>query len=123
LSVQDFVRILTEVRGSLISQYTTLFGYSDIDLRFTSAAIQEIALAAVERGGGARALRGFMEELLLDAMYEAPGSGVRHVLVTKDVVKGVEPAFYWSRGEGAACWAAWAAEETVTQRGNEAKHL
>lgn len=56
----DLRRILTEVKGSLISQYQALFGYSGVEIRFTSAALDEICKKAYERGGGARGLRGIM---------------------------------------------------------------
>lgn len=64
LSTQDLRRILTDVRGSLISQYTALFGYSGVEIRFTTVAINQICLRAAERGGGARGLRGIMVTLL-----------------------------------------------------------
>jgi len=112
LSPDDLLRILTEVHGSLVSQYTALFGYSGVEIRFTSAALREICRKAAERGGGARGLRGIMENILLDAMYEVPGSSVRHVLINNSVARGDVPALYWSRGEGAAFWAAWAEEES-----------
>ncbi|KAI0921230.1 hypothetical protein AcW2_006269 [Taiwanofungus camphoratus] len=60
LTPSDLRRVLTEVRGSLISQYTALFGYSGIEIRFTTAALDEICRKAAERGGGARGLRGIM---------------------------------------------------------------
>lgn len=65
LSPSDLLRILTEVRGSLISQYTALFGYSGVEIRFTSAALREICKKAAERGGGARGLRGIMVRKLI----------------------------------------------------------
>jgi len=60
LTIPDLRRILTEVKGSLISQYQALFGYSGVEIRFTSAALDEICKKAHERGGGARGLRGIM---------------------------------------------------------------
>lgn len=111
LSSADLRRVLTDVRGSLISQYTALFGYSGIEIRFTSAALDEICRKAAERGGGARGLRGIMESLLLDPMYEAPGSSVKHVLITRTVACGERSAMYWGKGEAPAFWAAWAEEE------------
>jgi ATP-dependent Clp protease ATP-binding subunit ClpX len=60
LTVPDLRRILTDVRGSLISQYTALFGYSGVEIRFTNNALNEICKKAAERGGGARGLRGIM---------------------------------------------------------------
>ncbi|KAG1780262.1 P-loop containing nucleoside triphosphate hydrolase protein [Suillus placidus] len=116
LSTQDLRRILTDVRGSLISQYTALFGHSGVEIRFTTTSIEQICSRAVERGGGARGLRGIMESLLLDAMYEVPGSNVRYVLITGDTVLGKSPALYWMRGDGPAFWAAWADEEQRAER-------
>jgi ATP-dependent Clp protease ATP-binding subunit ClpX len=60
LSVGDLRRILTDVRGSLASQYTALFGYSGIEIRFTTQALDEICRKASEKGGGARGLRAIM---------------------------------------------------------------
>jgi len=55
---------------------------------------------------------------LLDPMYEVPGSDIRHVLITEDVVKGKTSALYWQRSEGAAVafLKAWAAEEAAHGR-------
>lgn len=71
LSPSDLRRVLTDVRGSLISQYTALFGYSGVEIRFTGAALDEICRKASERGGGARGLRGIMVSLLrFSGMYQ-----------------------------------------------------
>jgi len=77
------------------------------EIRFTSGALDEICNKAAQRGGGARGLRGIMETLLLEPMYEVPGSNIRHVLIDKTVVRGEKPALYWSKGEGATFWTAW----------------
>ncbi|KJA24550.1 hypothetical protein HYPSUDRAFT_135894 [Hypholoma sublateritium FD-334 SS-4] len=111
LTIPDLRRILTEVKGSLVSQYISLFGYSGIEIRFTNAALDEICKKAFERGGGARGLRGIMETLLLEPMYEAPGSTIAHVLIAADTVKGTSPPGYWKRGEGVSFWETWAKEE------------
>ncbi|KAI6117624.1 P-loop containing nucleoside triphosphate hydrolase protein [Pisolithus croceorrhizus] len=112
LTVPDLHRVLTEVRGSLVSQYTALFSYSGVEIKFTSAALERICRKASERGGGARGLRGIMEKLLLEPMYEAP---VRYVLIDEDVVLEKKPAVYWSRSEGTAFRAAWMNEERGKQ--------
>ncbi|KAL0063119.1 ATP-binding protein [Marasmius tenuissimus] len=113
LTIPDLRRILIEVKGSLLSQYQALFGYSGVEIRFTSAAIDEICKKAFDRGGGARGLRGIMEQILLEPMFEVPGSDIRHVLITDKVVRGEAAPGYWRRGDGAAvsCWEAWATEE------------
>ncbi|KAG9317257.1 P-loop containing nucleoside triphosphate hydrolase protein [Chiua virens] len=102
LTIPDLRRILTEVRGSLISQYTALFGYSGVEIRFTGAALDQICRKAAERGGGARGLRGIM--------------AVRYVLIDEEVALGKKQAMYWSRGEGPAFWAAWANEERLSRQ-------
>ncbi|KAI0719507.1 ClpX ATPase regulatory subunit [Cerioporus squamosus] len=113
LSPSDLRKVLTEVKGSLISQYTALFGYSGIEIRFTSAAIDQICRKAAARGGGARGLRGIMETLLLDPMYEAPGSWIKHILIHEAVVLEDAPPRYWGAGKAEASkfWSAWSAEE------------
>ncbi|KAF5387836.1 hypothetical protein D9615_000149 [Tricholomella constricta] len=116
LTVPDLRRILTEVKGSLMSQYQSLFGYSGVEIRFTGAALDEICRRAAERGGGARGLRGIMEALLLEPMYEVPGSEIRHVLITVEVVRGEKSPGYWKKGEGVAFWEAWAQEEGRRKR-------
>ncbi|KIL00021.1 hypothetical protein PAXRUDRAFT_822123 [Paxillus rubicundulus Ve08.2h10] len=116
LTIPDLRRILTEVRGSLVSQYTALFGYSGVEIRFTSAALDQICRKAAERGGGARGLRGIMETLLLEPMYEVPGSSIRYVLIDEDVVLQKKQAMYWTRGECSAFWAAWANEEQLVTK-------
>ncbi|KAF8165024.1 P-loop containing nucleoside triphosphate hydrolase protein [Crassisporium funariophilum] len=117
LTIPDLRRILTEVKGSLVSQYQSLFGYSGVEIRFTSSALDEICQKAHERGGGARGLRGIMESLLLEPMYEAPGSDIFHVLITADVVKGISSPGYWKKGQAVHFWEAWAtAERTFTKK-------
>ncbi|KAL1741593.1 hypothetical protein HDZ31DRAFT_66785 [Schizophyllum fasciatum] len=111
LTTADLRRILTEVKGSLLSQYTSLFGYWSVEIRFTGQAIDAICRRAHARGGGARGLRGIMEQVLLEPMYEVPGSDIAFVLITEGKVAGTEPTRYWRRGEGNAFWAEYASLE------------
>jgi len=113
LTVPDLRRILTEVKGSLISQYQSQFGNIGVEIKFTSAALDQVCLKAVERGGGARGLRGIMEKVLLEPMHDVPGSDIRHVLITAATIRGDSPAQCWSKSDSAivAFWEAWAAEE------------
>ncbi|KZT53862.1 ClpX, ATPase regulatory subunit [Calocera cornea HHB12733] len=111
------LRVLTEVRNSLVSQYAALFSNSGAEMRFTSEALWEVALAAEKKGTGARGLRGIMENVLLEPMYDVPGSSIRYVLITAEVVRGARAAFYWSRGEGNLFWNALAVEENKWAQG------
>jgi ATP-dependent Clp protease ATP-binding subunit ClpX len=74
LTIDDLVRILTEPRSALTKQYRALFERFGCDLRFSTGALRAIAEVGLERGGGARGLRGVLEELLLDPMFEVPAS-------------------------------------------------
>ncbi|OCT45587.1 Mitochondrial clpX-like chaperone MCX1 [Cladophialophora carrionii] len=105
------LRILTEPRNSLVAQYITLFSLSGIELRFTTPALHVIASNALAMGTGARALRTEMETILGDAMFEAPGSSVKYVLVTERVAKREEGAIYFGRGQGGKFHALIAQEE------------
>lgn len=66
------IKILTEPRNALVRQYQLLFQYEGIELSFSDEALSAIANKAIERGTGARGLRGVMEGLLRKAMYEVP---------------------------------------------------
>ncbi|KAF4766617.1 hypothetical protein HAV15_011057 [Penicillium sp. str.  len=112
LSQPLLMRILTEPRNSLLAQYTTLFSLSGIELRFTTAALHKVAGNAFTMGTGARALRTEMETILSDAMFEAPGSSVKFVLVTQAVAERKEQPIYLARGQGGRFHAMISAEES-----------
>jgi ATP-dependent HslUV protease ATP-binding subunit HslU len=77
LGRDEFVRILTEPQSALVKQYTALMDTEDIELDFTSDAIQQIANFATlvnERTEniGARRLHTVMEKLLDEISFEGP---------------------------------------------------
>jgi ATP-dependent HslUV protease ATP-binding subunit HslU len=77
LTRDDFVRILTEPRGSLVKQYTALLGAEDVTLDFTSDSVARIADYAARVNDhaeniGARRLHTVMERLLDELSFEAP---------------------------------------------------
>lgn len=89
LSQADLIRILTEPDNALVKQYKAQLKMLDrCDLEFTQDALDKIAEHAIERGTGARGLRSILEKLLLDAMYEIPGSDIVGIIVDGDVVSG-----------------------------------
>ena len=105
------LRILTEPRSSLVSQYQTLFALSGIELRFTTPSLHVVASNALTMGTGARGLRTEMERILGDAMFEGPGSSVKYVLVTEGVAKREQAAVYFGRGQGSRFHGTAAQEE------------
>lgn len=89
LDEASLVRILTEPNNALVRQYQRLFEYESVDLQFSQDALLSIASQALQRGTGARGLRGIMEGVLRKTMYELPSTdGVTNCLVEHDAVDG-----------------------------------
>jgi len=103
LTEEMLVRILTEPKNALVPQYQMLFGMDKVELKFTPDALREISKLAISRKTGARGLRAILEKLLLDVMFEIPGSGVESVCVTEEAVKGLsKPTFYYAQDKDTA---------------------
>lgn len=88
LTEEMLVKILTEPQNALIPQYQMLFGMDKVELTFQSNALQSIAKLAMERKTGARGLRAILETILLEPMFETPGTNVSCVHITEEVVLG-----------------------------------
>ncbi len=72
LDEEALKRILTEPKNALIKQYSKLLKLDDIDLEFTSGALDYVVQKAVEFKLGARGLRSIIEAILTDAMFDLP---------------------------------------------------
>ena len=80
--------ILTEPRDALVKQFRTLLSMDNVQLQFADDAIEAIAQEAHRRKTGARALRGIVEELMLDLMYDLPSqTTVKEFTVTRAMVE------------------------------------
>ncbi|TMA35362.1 MAG: ATP-dependent protease ATPase subunit HslU [Deltaproteobacteria bacterium] len=93
LGKEDFVRILTEPRNSLVRQYTELLATENVQLSWKDdgiAAIAELASRVNERTEniGARRLHTVMEKLLEDLSFEAPDLGGTQHVVDEAFVRG-----------------------------------
>ncbi len=89
LSEDQLVSILTDTKNALTKQFAKLMAMEGVELEFTPDALRELAVLALKKGTGARALRGLIERLMLDVMYDAPdNSDVVHVKITRSVVLG-----------------------------------
>jgi ATP-dependent Clp protease ATP-binding subunit ClpX len=88
LDVEALEAILTEPRDALVKQFQTLFSMDNVRLNFEPGAVEAIAAEAHRRKTGARALRGIVEELMLDLMYDLPSrSDIESFTVTRDLVE------------------------------------
>lgn len=94
LNQELLVRILTEPKNALVHQYQILFGMDKVELSFSHDALRAIAQHAMERKTGARGLRAIMESILLEPMFEIPGSDILSVHITEDVVLGNNQPLY-----------------------------
>lgn len=107
LTEEMLMQILTEPQNALIPQYQMLFNMDKVELTFDTAALRKIARLATERKTGARGLRAIMvctftlslthcltsrsrvqEIILLDPMFEIPGSDITSVEIDESVVAG-----------------------------------
>ena len=91
LSMEDFVRILTEPKNALITQYEALLATEKIDLAFDESAVKEIASMANEvnermENIGARRLHTVMEKLVDEISFDAPDIAPKTVAITRDYV-------------------------------------
>lgn len=88
LDEEALISILTQPRNALVKQYQKLLGMDSIQLEFTTEALRAIAQEANRRKTGARALRGIIEEIMLDVMYDLPSrKDIRSCQITKDMVE------------------------------------
>jgi ATP-dependent Clp protease ATP-binding subunit ClpX len=88
LDVRSLESILTEPRDALVKQFQTLMSMDSVRLEFETEAVEAIALEAHRRRTGARALRGIVEELMLDLMYDLPScTEVTTFTITREMVE------------------------------------
>ncbi len=88
LDENALVSILTEPRSALVKQYEQLLLMDNVALDFHPDAIRAIAKEAHRRKTGARALRGIVEELMLDVMYELPSrKDLTRCTITREMVE------------------------------------
>lgn len=89
------LRVLTEPRNAITRQYEKLFAMDGVKLTFAPDCLDYIVDKAVEFKLGARGLRSIVETIMVDAMFEVPGSGVKEYTVTRDYAKAhVEAAHF-----------------------------
>ncbi|OSO89389.1 ATP-dependent protease ATP-binding subunit ClpX [Cylindrospermopsis raciborskii CENA303] len=88
LDEDALMAILTQPRSALVKQYQKLLKMDNVNLEFKEEALSAIAQEAYRRKTGARALRGIVEELMLDVMYELPSrKDVTTCTVTREMVE------------------------------------
>lgn len=86
LTIEDFKRILTEPKNSIIKQYKALLATEGVELEFTDDSIDAIANFAAQVNSktediGARRLHTIVEKLLDVISFEAPDIEPKHQVI------------------------------------------
>ena len=92
LTMEDFIRILTEPKSSLVKQYTALLETEGVKLEFTRESLEEIAHFAFRvnestENIGARRLHTIMERVLDEISFDAPEKKGQRFNVDADYVR------------------------------------
>lgn len=104
LTKEQMVRILTEPDNALIKQFQALFDMDGIKLDFDEKALAAIAQKAIDRGVGARGLRGIIEEAMLPLQYSSPSQkNLQSCTITEAVINDPQnqPIYTYSKEEEA----------------------
>jgi ATP-dependent Clp protease ATP-binding subunit ClpX len=97
LDEEALIQILTVPKNALIKQYQKLLKFDDVELKFTNEALKLMAHKAMERNLGARGLRGIIEEIMRDVMYEVPDDPkiVEVIVDEKCISEGKKPDYIY----------------------------
>jgi ATP-dependent HslUV protease ATP-binding subunit HslU len=92
LTVEDFIKILTEPKSSLVKQYTALLETEGLKLEFTKDSLEQIANFAARvnestENIGARRLHTIMERVLDEISFSAPEMKEKDVTIDADYVR------------------------------------
>ncbi len=89
LSEKELIAVMTQTKNALTKQFAKLMAMEGVELEFTDNAVRELASQAMKKGTGARALRGLLEKLMLNVMFDVPGrNDILTVKITQAVVRG-----------------------------------
>ena len=101
LDEESLMKIMVEPKNALAKQYQKLFEMDNVKLKFTDGSLKLIDREALERKAGARGLRGILEEIMLDVMYDLPSrTNVKECIISDDVVlRTKEPILVYENEE------------------------
>lgn len=93
LDENALLRILTEPVNAPVRQYEKLMAMDHVELKFEDGALRAVAKKAIERKTGARSLKGIIEDVMLDVMFEIPRADEpRRVTITEAcITKNAQP--------------------------------
>lgn len=86
LDKEALLKILKEPKNALIKQYKKIFELDGIELEFTDDALEAIVEKTIENKIGARGLRGTMENIMTNAMFNMPSGDEKKLVVDLEYV-------------------------------------
>ena len=87
LDSKNLKKVLTQPKNSLIKQYVKLFEIDGIKIDFDNNALDYIVAKAIEFKLGARGLRSICETILIDDMFNMPGSSKKSLFIDKKYIE------------------------------------
>lgn len=104
LNEDQLVRVLTEPKNSIVSQFKKLFSLDGVELEIADDALHAIAKIASKDKTGARGLRSVIEKSLLKLQFKLPRlakQGLKSVHITKDFIEdNVDPILVFDESIG-----------------------
>jgi len=87
LSEKALVDIMVKPKNALVKQYTKIFEFENVKLKFQQDALWAVAKEAINRKSGARALRAILEDTMLDIMYDIPSQqNIKECIISEEVI-------------------------------------
>ncbi len=88
LKKDDLLNILTKPENAIIKQYQELLKFDNIDLEFSSDALNKIASIAIKENTGARSLKRIIENTMLDIMFNVEEQNtLQKIEITEEMIK------------------------------------
>jgi len=87
LSREELMDVMLRPKNAIVRQYAKFFDMENVKLTFQEEALQRIADEALAKETGARAIRGILEEIMLEVMFDIPTQkDVSECVVTEECV-------------------------------------
>ncbi len=87
LSKEALVDVMVKPKNALVKQYTKIFEFENVKLKFKPEALWAVAKEATKRKSGARGLRAILEDVMLEIMYDIPSQeNVKECIISEEVI-------------------------------------
>ena len=92
LTRDELVDVMLKPKNAIVRQYQKFFSLENVKLTIEPEALQLIAEQALAKETGARAIRGILEEIMMEVMFDLPGQkDVTECIITADCLREEAP--------------------------------